>query len=414
MTVVATTAGTAAGEATGTGVGDADMTVVGEADGAGFGVYLHWPFCKSKCPYCDFNSHVRQSIDQDRWRDALLSELEYAAAKSGPRRVTSVFFGGGTPSLMPAETVAAALEKIDALWGLPAGTEITLEANPTSAEAERFAAFAKAGVNRLSLGVQALDDDALKFLGRQHSAAEALAALELARAAFARISFDLIYARPGQSLADWLAELTRALALGPEHISLYQLTIEEGTVFHGAWRRGELRLPEEEAAAALYEATAAQLTEAGLPAYEISNHARPGGACRHNLTNWRYGDYAGIGPGAHGRLTWDGTKHATRAHRAPEAWLDLVARQGHGWRSAEVIDAGQRLTEMVMMGLRLGEGISRQAFQRELGTAPEALLPADRLARLVGEDYLVLDAAGLRATAAGRQRLDALLGYLLT
>jgi oxygen-independent coproporphyrinogen-3 oxidase len=394
--------------------GEADGTVVGEADGAGFGVYLHWPFCKSKCPYCDFNSHVRQSVDQERWRDALLSELEYAAAKSGPRRVTSVFFGGGTPSLMPAETVAAAVEKIDALWGLPAGTEITLEANPTSAEAERFAAFARAGVNRLSLGVQALDDDALKFLGRQHSAAEALASLELARAAFARISFDLIYARPGQSLADWLAELARALALGPEHISLYQLTIEEGTVFHGAWRRGELRLPEEEAAAALYEATAAQLTEAGLPAYEISNHARPGGACRHNLTYWRYGDYAGIGPGAHGRLTWDGTKHATRAHRAPEAWLDLVARQGHGWRSAEAIDAGQRLTEMVMMGLRLGEGISRQAFQRELGTAPEALLPADRLDRLIGEDYLVLDAAGLRATAAGRQRLDALLGYLLT
>jgi oxygen-independent coproporphyrinogen-3 oxidase len=380
---------------------------------AGFGVYLHWPFCKSKCPYCDFNSHVRESIDQARWRAALLADLEHAAQRSGPRQVTSVFFGGGTPSLMPAETVAAALEKIDALWGLPPGTEVTLEANPTSAEAERFAGFARAGVNRLSLGVQALDDQALKFLGRQHSAAEALAALELARAAFPRISFDLIYARPGQGAAAWQDELAAALALGPEHISLYQLTIEEGTVFHGAWRRGELVLPEEEAAAALYEDTAERLAEAGLPAYEISNHARPGGACRHNLTYWRYGDYAGIGPGAHGRLSWGGEKHATRQHRAPEAWLDLVGRQGHGWRQVEVIAAGQRLAEMVMMGLRLTDGIARDAFQAELGGGPEDLLPPDRLGRLVEEGYLELDATGLRATAAGRQRLDALLGYLL-
>jgi len=383
------------------------------AEDAGFGVYLHWPFCRSKCPYCDFNSHVRASVDQDRWRRALLGELEHAAARSGPRRVTSVFFGGGTPSLMPAETVAAAIEQIDRLWGLAPGTEITLEANPTSAEAESFAGFARAGVNRLSLGVQALDDAALKFLGRQHSAGEALAALELARAAFPRLSFDLIYARPGQSAAAWQAELAEALALGPEHISLYQLTIEEGTAFHGAWRRGELVLPEEGAAAALFEDTAARLAAAGLPAYEISNHARPGGECRHNLTYWRYGDYAGIGPGAHGRLSWDGAKHATRAHRAPEPWLELVERQGHGWRSVEVIDAGQRLTEMVMMGLRLSDGISRAAFHRELGAAPEALLAPERLARLAEEGYLSLDAAGLRASPAGLQRLDALLGYLL-
>lgn len=381
---------------------------------AGFGVYLHWPFCKSKCPYCDFNSHVRERVDQDRWRTALLADLDHAAAMSGPRRVTSVFFGGGTPSLMPPETVAAALERIDALWGLPAGTEVTLEANPTSAEAGRFAAFARAGVNRLSLGIQALDDRALRFLGRQHSAAEALAALELARAAFTRISFDLIYARPDQSAAAWHAELAEALALGPEHISLYQLTIEEGTVFHGAWRRGELVLPEEDAAAALYEETAARLGAAGLPAYEISNHARPGGECRHNLTYWRYGDYAGIGPGAHGRLTWDGAKHATRQHRAPEAWLELVERQGHGWRQVEAIDREQRLAEMVMMGLRLSEGIAHGAFIAELGAPLEDLLPPDRLGRLVEEGYLVLDAAGLRATPAGRQRLDALLGYLLS
>ncbi len=380
---------------------------------AGFGVYLHWPFCRSKCPYCDFNSHVREAVDQDRWRRALLADLEHAAEKSGTREVTSVFFGGGTPSLMPPETVAAVIGKIDALWGLAPGTEITLEANPTSAEAESFAGFAAAGVNRLSLGVQALDDAALKFLGRQHSAAEALDALALARAAFPRISFDLIYARPGQSLAAWQAELAEALALGPEHISLYQLTIEEGTVFHGAWRRGELTLPEEEAAAALFEATARQLEEAGLPAYEISNHARPGAECRHNLTYWRYGDYVGIGPGAHGRLTFDGAKRATREHRAPEAWLELVERQGHGWRQVEAITPEQRLAEMVMMGLRLSEGISRAALARELAAAPEELLPAERLRRLTGEGYLEVDDAGLRATAAGRQRLDALLGYLL-
>jgi oxygen-independent coproporphyrinogen-3 oxidase len=261
--------------------------------------------------------------------------------------------------------------------------------------------------------VQALNDEALRFLGRQHSAGEALQALALARDAFARISFDLIYARPGQSAAAWQAELAEALALGPEHISLYQLTIEEGTAFYGAWRRGELVLPEEEAAATLYEETAARLTAAGLPAYEISNHARPGGACRHNLTYWRYGDYAGIGPGAHGRLSWDGDKHATRQHRAPEAWLDLVARQGHGWRQVETIAAGQRLAEMVMMGLRLTEGIAREAFEAELGGAPEDLLPQDRLSQLVDAGYLRLDATGLSATAAGRQRLDALLGHLL-
>jgi oxygen-independent coproporphyrinogen-3 oxidase len=387
--------------------------MTGKGTEQGFGVYLHWPFCKSKCPYCDFNSHVREAVDQDRWRRALLSDLDHAAEKSGPRRVTSVFFGGGTPSLMPPETVAAALERTDALWGLAPGTEVTLEANPTSAEADRFAAFARAGVNRLSLGVQALDDAALKFLGRQHSAGEALAALELARAAFQRISFDLIYARPDQSAAAWQAELDAALALGPEHISLYQLTIEEGTVFHGAWRRGELVLPEEDAAATLFEATAARLTEAGLPGYEISNHARPGGECRHNLTYWRYEDYAGIGPGAHGRLSWDGAKHATRQHRAPEPWLNLVEKQGHGWRQVEAIDAGQRLAEMVMMGLRLSDGIARRAFHAELDGEPEALLPAEKLQRLAGEGYLEIDAAGLRATAAGRQRLDALLGYLL-
>ena len=384
------------------------------ADDPGFGIYLHWPFCKSKCPYCDFNSHVRARVDQDRWRRALIRDLEHAASHSGGRRVTSVFFGGGTPSLMPAETVAAVMERIAALWDLPAGTEITLEANPTSAEARRFAGFARAGVNRLSLGVQALNDAALAFLGRQHDTMEALAALELARASFPRISFDLIYARPGQSLADWRRELTAALDLQPEHIALYQLTIEAGTAFQAAWRRGELVLPAEAEAAGLFEDTARQLSDAGLPAYEISNHARPGGACRHNLTYWRTGDYVGVGPGAHGRLTWDGVKHATRQHRAPEPWLDLVERSGHGWRRCDVLTEDDCRIELVMMGLRLTEGIARGAFERVLGAAPERALPEDRLARLQDEGYIELDDRGLRATASGRQRLDAVLGYLLS
>ncbi|NIA72000.1 coproporphyrinogen III oxidase [Pelagibius litoralis] len=383
------------------------------AEDPGFGVYVHWPFCKSKCPYCDFNSHVRESVDQARWRRALLSDLDHAAGHSAGRRVTSIFFGGGTPSLMPAQTVAAVIERIGRLWSLDPAVEITLEANPTSSEAEKFAAFAEAGVNRLSLGVQALNDRALGFLGRQHSAAEALAALDLARRSFPRISFDLIYARPDQSLGAWQAELTEALALGPEHISLYQLTIEEGTAFQAAWRRGEIVLPPEAAAATLYEETARQLTEAGLPGYEVSNHARPGAECRHNLTYWRYGDYAGVGPGAHGRLTWDGVKHATRQHRAPEPWLDLVEKQGHGWRSSDPVARSESLIELVMMGLRLEKGIPRAAFQRVLGASPEEALPVDRLAKLEEEGYLTLDAEGLRATNSGRQRLDALLGYLL-
>lgn len=383
------------------------------ADDPGFAIYLHWPFCKSKCPYCDFNSHVRERIDQERWRRALLADLGHAATRSAGRRVTSVFFGGGTPSLMPAETVSALIEEIGRLWPLDPGIEITLEANPTSSEAERFAAYARAGVNRLSLGVQALDDRALAFLGRQHSAGEALAALQLARDSFQRISFDLIYARPDQALADWQAELARALALRPEHISLYQLTIEEGTAFQAAFRRGDFVLPAEAEAARLYEETAAQLMAAGLPGYEISNHARPGAECRHNLTYWRYGDYVGVGPGAHGRLTWDGAKHATRQHRAPEPWLDLVERQGHGWRSQDAIDWAESRIELVMMGLRLTEGIAPAAFQRVLGAPLQEVLAEDRLTRLQDEGYLRCEAGGLRATEAGRQRLDALLAYLL-
>lgn len=388
----------------------------GTAEGAevpGLGLYIHWPFCRAKCPYCDFNSHVRESIDQTRWRDALLAELAHYGEQTAGRPLSSIFFGGGTPSLMAPDTVAALVEAAGRHWVPAADMEVTLEANPTSSEAARFAAFAGAGVNRLSIGVQALDDRALAFLGRQHSAAEALAAVAMARQAVSNVSFDMIYARPGQSVAAWSAELERALAEAPDHISLYQLTVEENTPFHAARRRGDLVELPEAAAAALFVATRKRLTDAGLAAYEISNHARPGRACRHNLVYWRYQDYVGIGPGAHGRIAHAGQKIATRQHRAPESWLALVESQGHGTRLAEALDTTARLQEMVMMGLRLGEGITRADFHRELGAEPEALLSAQRLDALQDAGYLIVDGEGLRANEAGLRRLNALLGYLL-
>ena len=379
----------------------------------GFGIYVHWPFCLSKCPYCDFNSHVRAGVDQGRWRAALLAELDHYAADTAGRTVTSLFFGGGTPSLMQPATVGAAIDRAAARWRLAPDIEITLEANPTSAEAACFDGFRAAGVNRLSLGVQALDDRALRFLGRGHSAAEAMAAVALAQARFARTSFDLIYARPGQGAAAWREELTRAVALAGEHLSVYQLTIEPGTAFEGAHRRGELATPDEDTAAALYETTQELMAAAGLPAYEISNHARPGAECRHNLTYWRYGDYVGIGPGAHGRLTIDGVKLATRQHRAPEAWLAAVEAEGHATRRRQPVPPAERLNEMLMMGLRLADGVARPRFRVETGLEPEAALDGERLRRLAAGGFLVLDDAGLRATAAGRQRLDAVLAALL-
>ena len=379
----------------------------------GFGLYVHWPFCLSKCPYCDFNSHVREAIDQARWRRALLRELDHYAARTPGRRLTSIFFGGGTPSLMEPATVAAVIAQAATRWSFDPAIEITLEANPTSVEAGRFAAYRAAGVNRVSLGVQALDDDALAFLGRRHSAAEALAAVDLARRTFPRFSFDLIYARPEQTVAAWRAELERALAEEPTHLSVYQLTIEEGTVFHGAWRRGELQVPDEELAAALFDITQERLAAAGLPAYEVSNHAAAGAACRHNLTYWRYGDYVGIGPGAHGRLTLAGGKIATRQHRAPEAWLAQVEQQGHATRGETGVAPNERLIELTMMGLRLEEGIARAAFRREMDAEPEALFEPPRIESLRDAGYIELDDNGLRATPAGLRRLNALLAYLL-
>lgn len=379
----------------------------------GFGLYVHWPFCLSKCPYCDFNSHVRERIDSALWQHALLRELEHYGRLTEGRRLTSVFFGGGTPSLMPPEVVDALLAQLEEYWTLDPDLEVTLEANPTSAEAQRFAGFAAAGVNRLSIGVQALEDEALRFLGRQHSAEEALAAVDLARRAVPRFSFDLIYARPGQTAEAWRAELRAALDLGPEHLSLYQLIIEPGTKFHAALRRGELKLLDDEMQAELYEVTGVMLEAEGLLAYEISNYARVGAECRHNLTYWRYGDYVGIGPGAHGRLTLSGEKRATRQHRAPEIWLDRVVSTGHATQAEETLTRRQRLEELLMMGLRLREPIARTAFEREVGAQPEQVLEPGRLKAALAEGYLILDEEGLRAGPEGRLRLNSLLAWLL-
>jgi len=378
-----------------------------------FAVYIHWPFCKSKCPYCDFNSHVRERIDEVRWRDALLRELDHAATMLPGRRVASIFFGGGTPSLMAPATVAALLDRVAQHWACDESTEVTLEANPTSVEAARFADLRQAGVNRVSLGVQALDDASLRFLGRGHDVAQAREAVGLAARHFDRFSFDLIYARPGQTVAAWQAELREALAMAGDHLSVYQLTIEPGTAFATAYARGDFVLPDEDVQGALYETTQEALAAAGLPAYEISNHARPGGECRHNLVYWRYDDYLGIGPGAHGRLTIDGVKRAIKNRRAPETWLQAIEATGSGEEESTILSAVERRDELLMMSLRLAAGVSRARFADETGMAFESAFDPVRLEPLIGGGFLVLDDRGLRATEAGRQRLNAVLAALL-
>jgi len=381
------------------------------------GVYVHWPFCKSKCPYCDFNSHVRDGVEQARWRKALLVELEHAAREApgdvGGRRVETMFFGGGTPSLMEPETVAELIARTRTLWDCAADMEITLEANPTSVEAGRFATLAQAGVNRVSLGVQAMSATELRFLGREHSPAEALAALDTARQHFSRYSFDLIYARPGQTLEAWAGELGRALALAGGHLSLYQLTIERGTRFFTDHARGAFILPPEELAAEMFELTQARLEKAGLPAYEISNHARPGAACRHNLIYWRYQDYVGIGPGAHGRFGDGESKRATRRHSGPEAWLEAVERDGHGTAESTLVTGRDLVEEALMMGLRLSEGIDRTIFAANAGADPVRSVGEAALASLIGAGFLEVSPTHLTATAAGRQRLNAVLERLI-
>lgn len=376
-------------------------------------LYIHWPFCLSKCPYCDFNSHVRASIDEDRWQEGLLQELTQTAELTGPRRLTSIFFGGGTPSLMPPKTVAALIDQACQLWSPEPGFEITLEANPNSVEARRFQDFKTAGINRLSVGIQALNDPDLKALGRQHSAEEAIAALKIATQTFDRVSFDLIYARPHQTLNAWQEELERALSFSTEHLSLYQLTIEPGTAFAPLYERGELVIPDEELAADLYELTQERTEAAGLPAYEISNHARLGCESRHNLAYWKYQDYAGVGPGAHGRITLkDGVKLATKQLRAPETWLKQVFSLGHGHDESETIRSFEtQAQEALLMGLRLKEGIDL----KKLPLPWPQLIDQKRLNPLIEAGFLILkNDDHLMATQAGRQRLNAILRSLLT
>jgi putative oxygen-independent coproporphyrinogen III oxidase len=379
----------------------------------GFALYVHWPFCRSKCPYCDFNSHVRAQIDEARWQRALLRELDHFADETPGRTLTSIFFGGGTPSLMEPATVAAVIERATARWSTTPDLEITLEANPTSVEAARFAGYRTAGVNRVSLGVQALEDRTLAFLGRQHSAEEALAAVDLAARIMPRHSFDLIYARPGQTPEAWAAELGRALEHAVGHLSVYQLTIEEGTRFHSLVSSGALVPLEEEAQAVLYETTQEVLGAAGLPAYEISNHARPGQESRHNLTYWRQGEHVGVGAGAHGRLSIDGVRVATRTHRAPEIWLERVERSGHAEHPRETVTAAQHGEEMLMMGLRLAEGVDKRRFAAETGLTLDAVSPVARRERLVRHGFLTETDDVIAATPAGRQRLNAVLSALV-
>ena len=381
-------------------------------------LYIHWPFCLSKCPYCDFNSHVREAIDTAAWQAAYLNQIRACAARTGPRRVTSLYFGGGTPSLMPPETAGAIVDAAAAAWTLERDAEITLEANPAAVDRARFAGFAAAGVNRVSIGVQSFDDRDLRFLGRNHSVSDARQALRLARRYFGRFSFDLIYALPEQTAADWRGRLEEALAEAGDHLSLYQLTVEPGTAFHAQWLRGDLATPDDDTAGGLYEITQEATETAGLPAYEISSHARPGAESRHNLTYWRYGDYAGIGPGAHGRLTVAGVRHATRHHRAPEVWLERALRHDDpaaAESGSTVVSGAEAVVEAVMMGLRTAEGVPLDRLA-VLGGAPDdvwAVLDRDAVARLADAGLLTDEPNRLRATAAGRQRLNAVLAAIL-
>lgn len=372
-------------------------------------LYIHWPFCVSKCPYCDFNSHVRDSVDQQQWREALLSDLAHEAALTRGRTLGSIFFGGGTPSLMPPETVAALIDAAARHWTFADDIEITLEANPSSVEAARFADIARAGVNRVSLGLQALDDQALQFLGRAHGVDEGLAALDTAQNAFARVSFDLIYARPGQTLQDWETELARALAFGTGHLSLYQLTIEPGTRFATLVAKGELPEVDPDHGADLFELTRAQTLAAGLPAYEISNHARVGEASRHNLTYWRYGDYVGVGPGAHGRRG----AMATFRRKKPENWLSALSRNGHGIESEEPLSPPDRAREALLMGLRLAEGLDLEAVARRSEMPASALIDAHALEPLCRQGLALRNGSRLQITEAGMLLLDRILAEIV-
>ena len=374
---------------------------------SGFGIYVHWPYCAAKCPYCDFNSHVRERFSEARWSDAILRELEFAAGMQTDRpQVESVFFGGGTPSLMSGRAVARVLDGIAGLWTIAENVEITLEANPNSVEQERFRDYRAAGVNRVSIGVQALDASALKALGRLHGVEEARDAVRLAQSIFPRSSFDLIYARPHQAPEDWRRELKDALAFGTEHLSLYQLTIEPGTAYATLARQGKLAVPDEDAAAQLYDVTEDVCTAAGLASYEVSNYAKPGAESRHNLVYWRYGDYAGVGPGAHGRLTLEGRRIATEAERLPEKWLAAVEARGSSLARADISAEAPR--EHLLMGLRLAEGIDLAAYRERWRVVPSP----SRIGELGDAGLVTIVAGRLSTTARGRLVLNAVIAQL--
>ena len=388
---------------------DRDSEATGN-DAVPFGVYVHWPFCLSKCPYCDFNSHVRHvAVDEQRFVRAFAAEIATTAQRVPGRTVSTIFFGGGTPSLMQPASIGGVLDAIGRHWTVAEDVEVTLEANPSSVEADRFRGYRAAGVNRVSIGVQALDDDALKMLGRLHTAQEALDAVAVARANFARTSFDLIYARPGQTPAAWRAELARAIAEASEHLSLYQLTIEDGTPFAALHAAGKLPIPDEDTARALYDATRDVCAARGLPAYEISNHARPGAECRHNLIYWRMDEYAGVGPGAHGRLAIDDRRTATATEKRPEAWLARVEEDGHGLVTDELLTREEEADELLLMGLRLAEGIDLARYAAIAGKP----LDPDRIAALREHGFVERTAAGrLRVTLSGFAILDAIVADL--
>ncbi|HCI48325.1 MAG: hypothetical protein A2977_02985 [Alphaproteobacteria bacterium RIFCSPLOWO2_01_FULL_45_8] len=377
-----------------------------------FGVYIHWPFCLSKCPYCDFNSHVRASIDVDLWEKNLLADLLSFHDKTSDKIVTSVFFGGGTPSLMPPKIVETLIHKITNSWTVSPDLEITLEANPTSVEEKNFSALAEVGVNRVSLGIQSLRENGLKFLGRTHSVEDAKKAIETARTKFDRYSLDLIYTRPHQTLEEWEQELEEAISLANGHLSLYQLTIEEGTPFFLSYHKGDFRLPTNDQSALLYEHTAEITRSHGYESYEISNYAKPGQESRHNMTYWLYHDYIGIGPGAHSRLTIDGEKYAIRRHRSPEKWVEDVSLKKDGTHEVRVISGKTKSEEFLMMGLRLKQGIDQREFTEQVGYSFSESTNTKKIHKLITENLLELSDTTLKATEEGRQRLDGILRYL--
>ncbi len=377
------------------------------------GIYIHWPFCLAKCPYCDFNSHIREGVDDQAWQEGYIKTLDHYAAQMPGRTVRSVFFGGGTPSLMKPSVVESILERIQKNWRIANDIEITLEANPTSVEADKFVAFRAAGVNRVSLGVQSLNDDDLKFLGREHNAAEALKAIDIARENFERYSFDLIYARPDQTLAQWEAELRSALPHINGHMSLYQLTIERRTPFYMAHARGEFAIPKDDLAADFYTLTQEIMSAEGLPAYEVSNHVAPNQESAHNMIYWRYGDYIGAGPGAHGRLTINGQKHATREHSAPEIWLEKAGANGQAAHEYEPLSADERFMEALMMGLRLAEGVSKAALEREGECMLEDKTDRAKLDELKAQGWLTETDTHIKLEVEGLLRLNAIVPHIL-